>query len=175
MSMCRRDFLVGSLAVSVCQGTRGLNSAGGAADVPGPPISAVKVGMPVKLADNQGDTWAAAWADDGHLYSPSDDTTGFNKTCNSNVAFNRLDGSDPLQMTGTTINPMSDYGTTANKGPDGCSCKSTGCIWIDGALYLAIARHKYGEDSGDPKRRQTAQNASLIRSTDLGKTWQRPA
>jgi hypothetical protein len=99
MSMCRRDFLVVSLAVSVSHGIRELNSAHGPVDMPGPPISAVKVGVPVKLSDNQGDTWAAAWADDGHLYSPSDDTTGFNKSCNSNVAFNRLDGSDPLQMT----------------------------------------------------------------------------
>ena len=37
-----------------------------------------------------------------------------------------------------------------------------------------MARHKYGEDSGDPHRRQTAQNASIIKSTDHGRTWSRP-
>jgi hypothetical protein len=177
MALCRREFLAGSLALSISRraetlsSTLGLTLSNNAAK----PISTVKVGTPVKLSDNQGDTWASAWADDGKLYSPSDDTSGFNKSCNSNVAFNRLDGNDPLRLTGATINPMTDYGTAAFKGPDGCSWKSTGCIFIDGALYLAIARHKYGEDSGDPKRRQTAQNSSIIRSTDLGKTWKRPA
>ncbi len=46
---------------------------------------------------------------------------------------------------------------------------------LDGTIYWVVARHKYGEDSGDPKRRQPASNASIIKSTDFGKTWTRSA
>lgn len=137
------------------------------------PISAVKPGAPVRLTNCTGDTWVAAWADDGNLYTPSNDTSGFDKACQSNLAFNRLEGNDPQHLTGTTVNAMSDYGKWTELGPDGCSWKSSGCIWIDGALYWVVARHLYGEDSADPLRRQTAQNASIIRSTDYGKTWTR--
>ena len=63
----------------------------------------------------------------------------------------------------------------AERGPDGCTWKSSGCTSLDGVLYWVVARHKYGEDSGDPYRRQPAQNASIIKSTDLGRTWSRPA
>src|SRR5258708_35638544 len=133
----------------------------------------VKGGAPVKLDDNQDDGWIAAWAGDDNLYSPSDDTSGFRKGCNSNVGFNRIEGSDPQHLSGTTINPMSEYGNAGQVGPDGCTWKTTGCIWIDGALYLVVARHLYGDDSGDLKKRQTAGNASIIKSTDLGKSWTR--
>jgi hypothetical protein len=46
---------------------------------------------------------------------------------------------------------------------------------LDGTIYWVVARHKYGEDSGDPRRRQTAANASIIKSSDFGKTWTRSA
>src|ERR1700694_1083325 len=113
MAIGRREFVVGSLAASVAGrfgAIRNLSVLAAADDGPSKPITGVKVGTPVKLDDNQGDTWIAAWAGDGNLYSPSDDTSGFRKGCNSNVAFNRIDGNDPLHLTGTTINPMSEYG-----------------------------------------------------------------
>ncbi len=178
MAIGRREFVVGSLAASIgggLSGIRAMSSPAAADDVASTPITGVKVGTAVKLEDNQGDTWIAAWAGDDNLYSPSDDTSGFRKACSSNVAFNRIEGSDPLHLTGTTINPMSEYANAGQVGPDGCTWKSTGCMWIDGALYLSVARHLYGDDSGDPKRRQTAQNASIIKSADLGKSWTRTA
>ena len=46
---------------------------------------------------------------------------------------------------------------------------------MDGAIYWAIARHHYGDDSGDPHKRQTCANASIIKSIDFGKTWTRTA
>ena len=177
-SIGRREFLVGSLAAIVAGEIRASNAMASpslASGAMSKAITRVKVGTPVKLADNLGDTWIAAWAGDDNLYSPSDDTLGFRKGCNSNVAFNRIEGSDPQHLTGTTINPMAEYGVGGEKGPDGCTWKSTGCMWIDGALYLVVSRHLYGEESGDLKRRQTAENASIIRSTDLGKTWTRTA
>ena len=177
-SIGRREFIVGSLAATTMGGVFAADAPASSAlgeDAPSKPIASVKVGSPVKFADNQGDTWIAAWAGDDNLYSPSNDTSGFRKGCNSNVAFNRLEGSDPLHLAGTTVNPMAEYGAEGERGPDGCTWKSTGCIWIDGALYLVVSRHLYGEESGDPKRRQTAENASIIRSTDFGKTWSRTA
>ncbi len=97
------------------------------------------------------------------------------KAVDSNIAFNRFSGSHPVKLTGITVNAMSEYGRETEKGPDGCSWKSSGCSYIDGAFYWVVARHKYGEESGDSFRRQTAANASIIRSTDLGRTWTRSA
>ena len=154
MAIGRREFVVGSLAASIggrLSAIRAMSSPAAADDVASTPITGVKVGTAVKLDDNQGDTWIAAWAGDDNLYSPSDDTSGFRKACSSNVAFNRIEGSDPLHLTGTTINPMSEYANAGQVGPDGCTWKSTGCMWIDGALYLSVARHLYGDDSGDPE------------------------
>jgi hypothetical protein len=138
-------------------------------------LRAVRVGVPVPVADNRGDTWVAAWANDDNLYSPSNDTGGFHNEANANVAFNRLSGSDPLHLDGLTVNPMQDYGKQNQKGLDGCTWKSSGCTFIDGVLYLVVARHMYGQDSEDPHRRQTAQNSSIIKSTDFGRSWTRPA
>jgi len=107
----------------------------------------------------------------------------------STIAFNRVFGSDPLTLAGETINWMKDFsaqdrggrevidyfGKRTETSADGCTWKSSGCAFIDGALCWVIARHTYGELSGDPHLRQTAVNASLIKSTDYGKTWSRSA
>ena len=138
-------------------------------------IKAIHVGNPISILNNRGDTWVGAWADGGDIYSPSNDTTGFGEVCDSNLAFNRISGDDPLSLTGVTVNPMTDYGKGAEELADKCNWKSNGCLSIDGALYWVVARHHYGETSGDSLMRQTAQNASLIKSLDKGKTWVRSA
>ena len=138
------------------------------------PLRAVEVGEAVPLPDNGGDTWVAAWADDDNLYSPSDDTGGFHHAADANIAFNRITGSDPRKLSGSTVNPMVNYGKGGEEGPDGCTWKSSGCTCLNGVLYWVVARHRYGEKSGDPHRRQTAQDASIIKSTDFGRTWSRP-
>jgi hypothetical protein len=138
-------------------------------------LRSVRVGTSVPVEDNSGDTWVAAWADDDNLYSPSNDTTGFHKAASANVAFNRISGDDPSHLSGITVNPMQAYGEAGKKGPDGCTWKSSGCTFIDGVLYWVVARHEYGETSGDPYRRQPAHNASIIKSIDYGRTWTRPA
>ena len=71
---------------------------------------AIRVEAPIPLADNAGDTWVAAWAADGAVYSPSDDTKGFHAAANSNIAFNKVIGDDVRKLSGVTVNPMSDYG-----------------------------------------------------------------
>jgi outer membrane protein assembly factor BamB len=37
---------------------------------------------------------------------------------------------------GTSVNMMTDYGKSAELGPDGCSWKSSGCYAVDGVLYF---------------------------------------
>src|ERR1022692_641212 len=167
MPITRRDFVVGSLATSVAGkiSATHLTSPMLANDLSSQPITGVKVGLPVKLEDNQGDTWIAAWAADDNLYSPSDDCSGFRKACNSNVAFNRIEGSDPLHLTGTTINPMSEYGAGGQIGPDGCNWKSTGCMWIDGALYLCVSPQLYGATTGITKKAKPARTEGTFRGT----------
>ncbi|MES2222983.1 MAG: hypothetical protein V4587_18680 [Acidobacteriota bacterium] len=141
----------------------------------GPPLRAVTVEAPIPVAESEGDTWTPTWADNERLYSPSNDTTGFRSAPKANIAFNRIDGIDPHHLSGKTINPMSSYGREAERGPDGCTWKSSGCACIDGVLYWVVARHRYGQESGDPHRRQTANNASIIKSLDHGRTWTRSA
>ena len=136
-------------------------------------IHSVEVNGIHPVDGNGGDTWAPAWTSNGDIYSPSNDTNGFNNAGNSNIMFNRITG-DPLKsLSGETVNQMTDYGKGAENGPDGCSWKSSGCAAVDGALYWLVARHKYGDDSGDPKKRQPAHGASIIKSTDNGRTWTR--
>jgi hypothetical protein len=137
------------------------------------PIRSITLGEPFAIAESHGDTWAPARADDGNLYSPSDDTFGFHHVTDSNIAFNVLEGDDPIRLKGTTINPMAEYGRSTLEGVDGCTWKSSGCAFIDNALYGVVARHKYGQTSGDPHLRQTAANASIIRSVDYGGAWAR--
>ena len=111
--MKRRDWIAGSLATAFSSAMK-LQAAG---VLPGffPGLRAgrlrgVHVGTPVPLADNSGDTWVAAWASDGNLYSPSDDTSGFHKATSANVAFNRIDGDDPPHLSGVTVNSLEEYG-----------------------------------------------------------------
>ncbi len=134
------------------------------------PIHAITVGTPISVPDNKGDTWMAAWTGEGDLFSPSNDSSGF-RSGSANIMFNQIVGDNVEQLTGTTVNTMSDYRFSGEKGPDGCTWKSSGCIAVDGLLYLLVARHTYGEHSGDPERRQPARNASIIRSANGGKTW----
>ena len=166
--MNRRSFITLLAQASLAPGSRGF--------VASEPASlSAKLGEPVALGESHGDTWVPAWASDGNLYSPSDDTFGFRRVTDSNIAFNRLEGADPISLKGTTINPMADYGRSALEDGDGCTWKSSGCACLDGVLYWVVARHKYGQTSGDPHLRQTAANASIIRSVDLGRTWTRSA
>ena len=159
-----RDFLFGCVLLLSCSvmASAQQNS-----------ITSVTVGDAVILPQNRGDTWVPAWTAQGDLFTPSNDSKGFKDAGSGNVMFNKITGDTPAKLTGQTINLMADYGKENQVGPDQCSWKSSGAAAIDGALYWVVARHNYGESSGDPKHRQTAQNASIIKSLDGGKTWTR--
>ena len=144
-----------------------------AADDPGyAPIQHVEVGQPLGVSATQGDTWSFAWAGNGEIYSPANDGKGFG-TERRNIAFNRISGNDPKALTGQVTVDMAEYGPAGGTGADHCSWKSSGCVAVDGVLYLVVARHLYGEVSGDVYKRQPAQNSSIIKSADGGKTWTR--
>jgi hypothetical protein len=142
-------------------------------------IHSVSVDSPLMIAspgiNANGDTWAPAWTKDGTVYSPANDTDGFSMVHSSNINFNRIDGAAPEALTGFTVNSMLAYGSGSGKGPDNCTWKSGGCLALDSVLYWTIARHKYGEDSGDPLKRQPGHDGSIIKSTDNGIHWTRSA
>jgi hypothetical protein len=140
---------------------------------PSRPIVAAKLGTYVGYKDSDGDVWTTTWADDDNLYTVADDTWGWRKACKSNLAVHKLTGNDPARLDGVTINAMTEYGSSAEVGKDGCNWKANGMTCVDGVLYLAVSRHRYGKNA--PGRNQTAQNASIIESSDHGATWTRTA
>lgn len=148
----------------------------GVAAAGGPPIAEVvpHLDRVHKWHETNGDTWDPFWADDDLLYSFNCDGRGFGKDMR-NLALHQLTGPGLTALVGRTINTMDEYGKEGQKGPDGATWKVLGQECVDGVFYAFVSRHRYGKDSGDPLMRQTAFNASLIKSTDHGKTWTRTA
>lgn len=122
-----------------------------------------------------GDTWYNTWADNGKIYATADDAHGFTNTCNppgGNVIFDELTGDDPSELTGTYENCLTSFGLAGNKQnyQDGSTWKSDGVISVDGTLYVVVARQVDGK-GGYPAGLQPSTNASIIKSTDHGRTW----
>jgi hypothetical protein len=127
-----------------------------------------------KWDDSNGDTWDPFWADDDILYSFNCDGRGFGKK-QKNLAFHQLAGDHPHRLVGRPVNSMDAYGAANQKEADGATWKAMGQECIDSVFYAFVSRHTYGNESKDPLMRQTAVNASLIKSADRGKTWTRSA
>jgi hypothetical protein len=123
---------------------------------------------------SNGDTWDPFWADDDNLYAFNCDGRGFG-TQSRNLAFNQLHGDSPHTLSGRIVNSMDEYGAAGKKEADNATWKACGQECIDSTFYAFVSRNVYGSDSKDPLLRQTAFNASLIKSTDKGLTWTRPA
>ena len=128
-------------------------------------------GKNIYVEGGQGDTWDPTWGADDILYSPANDTTGFFCDEKRNLAFVKIEGNDINNLKGSNINLMADYGALAESKEDKCNWKSSGALYIDGTIYLVVGRHCYGFESGDYNKRQTVRCASIIKSTDGGKTW----
>lgn len=130
-----------------------------------------------KWDDSNGDTGDPFWADDGTLYTFMCDGRGFGKGPQMNLNFNRLEGGgDWFSLTGIPVHPMDDYGKANQKEADNATWKICGQECIDGVFYAFVARNVYGKDNkGDPLMRQSSFHASLIKSTDRGRTWTRSA
>src|SRR5581483_9723127 len=123
---------------------------------------------------SNGDTWDPFWADDDNLYAFNCDGRGFG-TQQRNLSFNRLQGDAPHRLVGTCVNSMDEYGAANKKEADNATWKACGQECIDSVFYAFVSRNVYGSDSHDPLTRQLARNASLIKSTDRGRTWSRTA
>jgi len=131
-------------------------------------ITGAHLGEPIRHpAEVFGDTWSAAWADDGAVYATADDTRGFGDVCSSNLALNRIDGLPP-DIVGVTVNPMTAYGGMCELGPDQAHWKACGLTCIDGTLCLSVSRHVY---MTAPCWVQWTWDSSIVRSDDHGRTW----
>ena len=125
-----------------------------------------------QISNSVGDEWAPTWGKDGHLYSGNDDGSSFGGK-NNNLAFGKLEGNDPYQLKGITINPMNEYGFAGEKGPDKASWKTMNSYSVNGVLYMFVTRCLYPEQSGDTKNRHIFRSSSIIKSLDNGATWTR--
>ncbi|SPE56805.1 hypothetical protein SBV1_2550005 [Verrucomicrobia bacterium] len=128
----------------------------------------------LQITNSAGDEWAPTWADDGSLYTGNDDGSSFGGIPGRSVAFGKLVGDDPHDLHGFTLSDMAGYGETSS-GPDHANWKTMNSYCVDGVLYMFVTRCQYPEQSGDPHHRHVFQNSSIIKSTDKGKTWTRPA
>jgi hypothetical protein len=139
-----------------------------------------------RYAETTGDTWIPTWADDKELYVVSDDCRGFGEAKNAarNWMIHRLSGENPLHLIGATINTMDDYGLRNQPNSelgygtpaaqDGRAWKANGITCIDGVIYVAISKHDYPwRNKQLTDLRQTAADASIIKSVDHGLHWTR--
>lgn len=126
-----------------------------------------------QIANSVGDEWAPTWGRDDVLYTGNDDGASFGGSANNNMAFGKLEGNDPYQLKGTTINPLAEYGYAGQLGPDSASWKTMNSYSVDGNIYMFVTRCLYPEKSGDTSNRHVFRSSSIIKSTDNGKTWVR--
>lgn len=140
-------------------------------NIPYPPSETIRgirwLTEPLLYPHSHGDVWSCTWADDGTVYTASDDTHGIGEACDSNLAIHRIAGAPPAQ-TVATVNPMADYGHLGQRdGQD--TWKANGLASIDGALYLSVSQHSGANDY--PDNIQRVYDASIVLSRDHGRTW----
>lgn len=171
----RRDFLTTSMA-AVVGGAAAKPLSGAPALLLSSPSAGIRLlkarlGEAIRHPNCTGDVWTTTWADDNNLYSVTDDTSGFNHACNSNLALQRITGGPPPHVRGMTVNPMAQFGKGGTLRQDGASWKASGLTCVDGVLYLSVSRHKYADKHGYSYWIQETWDSSIIKSTDHGTTW----
>ena len=135
-------------------------------------ITGATLGSPTEYTSGSGDTWYNTWADDGNVYATADDASGFNGTCNNNVTFNELSGSDPNALTSPYVNCMTSFGPAVNSQgcADSYTWKNGGMISVSGTIYDVVACQEDGVGS-NANGLQPSEDASIIKSTDHGRHW----
>jgi hypothetical protein len=122
-----------------------------------------------------GDTYFNTVGPDGDILATTDDTHGAYDGCSigRDIAIIRMVGTQPAHLGPKTVNCMTTFGVLGGgKSPDGCSWKSGGITNIAGVVYLAVARQLGACSRGrQASGLQPSYNASIIRSTDGGRTW----
>lgn len=128
------------------------------------------------VTDSDGDLWPAAWADDDGLYSAAGDGTGFARHAWSDIVVNRIDGTPASGLSGERLSDGDAVAVVWDAAS--FNRKPTGMVAVDGdgdgrdELYLAVQdlRMPIGEGGFDE-----APTATIVRSTDYGRSWAWPA
>ncbi|MGH3094938.1 MAG: DUF4185 domain-containing protein [Streptosporangiales bacterium] len=121
----------------------------------------------VAAKGSDGDLWPSCWADDDHVYSANGDGRGFSDEPFKDIVVNRITGTPRTGLSGTKLAEADEVGTIWGD-PDKYNRKPTGMVCVDGVLYLAIQDLRHGKNAFDD-----APNASISRSDDHGRTWQK--
>jgi hypothetical protein len=135
-------------------------------------ITGASIGIPQTWpTSGSGDSWYNTWADDGNIYATSNDSRAFNGTCKSNIVVNEFTGTNPASLASPYANCMMSYGHQADEQNynDKRTWKAESIISVSGTLYLVVARQ--GGHDGYHGGYQSAHDASIIKSTNDGRTW----
>jgi hypothetical protein len=135
-------------------------------------VTGATLGAPYNYNGASGDTWYNTWADNGNVYATADDAGGFNGTCNNNVTFNELVGSNASSLSAPYVNCMTSYGPAVNSQgcADSYTWKNGGMISVGGVIYDVVACQEDGVGS-NANGLQPSEDASIIKSTDHGRHW----
>jgi hypothetical protein len=115
----------------------------------------------------------------GDIIATANDSTGVDRSCTtqgSDIAILKMTGSTPTDLDVSTVNCLTSFGPRGGgNAPDGCSWKSGGITRVGGTIYLSVARQlkqcSYGREIDGL---QPSFNASIMKSTDGGRTWTNP-
>lgn len=93
---------------------------------------------------------------------------------NNNLVVNEISGDDPGALTAPYVNCMTSFGSHAGDTQgysDGHTWKTGGMISVNGTLYMVVARQTGAGTNAYPQGLQVSEDASIIKSTDHGRTW----
>ena len=172
----RRTLLQGALASAVSlpllEKLASAEDAVPLSPTPGGPNLKATIGEGIIYKDLVGDTWNPTWADDDNLYTGAGDTLGTGaRPISSNVGLYQISGTPP-DIKVEVVNAMPQYGKYVEiDSKDACTWKPSGMFCLDGILYLAASRNRYGNGKPEQFNIQQVWDASIIKSTDHGKTW----
>jgi hypothetical protein len=118
---------------------------------------------------SDGDLWPTAWSDDGYLYSVNGDGKGFDLNAPwSDIVVNKITGHPATNdVAGIRLAAGDEVGQVWND-PSEYNRKPTGLISVEGDLYLAVQDLNKG---GGWRAFNDAPSATILKSTDKGKTW----
>lgn len=125
---------------------------------------------------SEGDLWPSCWSDDDNLYTANGDGRGFGDQFDD-IVINRVFGTPDTGMTGEALASGAEIANVW-ADPINYNRKPTGVVSVDGngdgtdELYLAVQDLR---KPPCPACFNDAPNASISKSEDYGRTWQKTA
>ena len=99
------------------------------------PIIDVRIDGPYQqIKSSMGDEWAPTWGRDDVLYTGNNDGSSFGGVPSNTIAFGRLEGDDPSQLQGITVNGLSEF-KEISLGPEEAAWSPLDTYSIGGSLY----------------------------------------